>query len=107
MTKRKAPAVRRKSNVVPFPKTIDPEHKEDMEIALEAFGAIDNIFMQGLRKSLAEAEIKASLGDPDAKDDVEFFRLSIKRRLRDGDSIRSQSAVSLAKLRATVRKARA
>jgi hypothetical protein len=77
---RKAPAARRKSNVVPFPKTVDPEHREDIEVAQSLFAAMDNIIMRGYRKSLAKAEVKASLGDSDAKDDVEFFRLSIARR---------------------------
>ena len=65
---------------VPFPKTVDPEHREDIEVAQSLFAAMDNIIMRGYRKSLAKAEVKASLGDSDAKDDVEFFRLSIARR---------------------------
>ena len=59
--------------------------------------------MQGMRKSLAEAEVKAALGDPDAKDDVDYYRLSIKRQLRDQDSIRANATAALAKVRAIVR----
>jgi hypothetical protein len=94
---RKPAAARRESNVVPFPKTIDPEHKEDIEAAQAFVDTIDNILMRGLRKQLAEAEIKAALGDPDAKDDAEFFRLSIKLRLRDHDLIMSSATRALRK----------
>jgi hypothetical protein len=97
---------RRKSNIVPFPKTIDPEHKENIQEATGIFEALDAIFMRSLRKQLAEAETKATLGDLDAKDDAEFFRLSIARRLRDQDSIRSNTITAFARVRAVV-KARA
>src|SRR5208283_1779441 len=86
----KAPAMRRGTNVVPFPKTIDPQHKEDVEAATAFHNKFDSILMRGWQKSLAKAQVKSSLGDPDARDDVEFFRLSIARRLRDRDSILSR-----------------
>ncbi len=100
---RKAPAKPRKSNIIPFPKAIDPKHREDIEEAQAVVAKLDNIFMPALRKQLADAGIKAALGDPDAKDDAEFFRLQIKRRLRDHDQIKSSSTVAFAKLIASIR----
>jgi len=88
---RKAPAAKtRGANVVPFPKAIDPMHKQVVKYAEQATAAIQSRAMQRISRQLAEAEVKAALGDPDAKDDADFFRLLLKRALRDHDRDRSK-----------------
>src|ERR1700739_1404583 len=74
-------------NVVPFPVTPDPGHKMAAEAAREFFDCLDPIIMRGFRKQLAEAEAKAAFGDAEAAEEAEYFRLSIKLRLRDREKM--------------------
>jgi hypothetical protein len=93
---RKAPAAKtRGANVVPFPKAIDPMHRQVVKYAEQAAAEIQSIGMRSIRRQLAEAEVKAALGDPDAKDDADFFRLLLKRAIRDHDWKRSKMIQAL------------
>jgi hypothetical protein len=76
---RKAPA----ANVILFPVTLDRDHKIAAEAATKFHAMADAIVMRSLRRNLASAEAKAAFGDAEA----DYFRLSIKRRLRDREKI--------------------
>jgi hypothetical protein len=80
-----------KSNVIKFSRPINPERKEDVRIGEQLLEKIDGIVMEGLRRDLAAAEARVLTADANAAEDVEFLCLSIKRRLRDRDAIRSDA----------------
>ena len=71
----------RESNVIMFPRPIDPERKEDVKIAKQFLEKIDGLMMKGLLRDLAAAEAKVLAGDAGAARDVEFLFVSIRRRL--------------------------
>jgi hypothetical protein len=70
----------RKSNVINFRQPINPERKDDDRMAEQFFEKIDGLVMEGLRRDLAAAEARVLAGAAGAAEDVEFLRLSIKRR---------------------------
>jgi hypothetical protein len=76
---RNAPA----ANVILLPVTLDRDHKIAAEAATKFHAMADAIVMRSLRRNLASAEAKAAFGDAEA----DYFRLSIKRRLRDREKI--------------------
>jgi hypothetical protein len=73
-----------------FPQLIDPECKVDVRIAEQFLENIDGLIMKGLRRDLAAAEARVLAGDAGAAGDAEFLFLSIRRRLRDRDTIRRE-----------------
>ena len=93
----------RKSNVINFPQPINPERKDDVRMAEQFFEKIDGLVMEGLRRDLAAAEARALTADADAAEDVEFLYLSIKRRLRDRDTIRHEAIEKYVRVRAKAR----
>ena len=93
----------RKSNVINFPQPINPERKDDDRMAEQFFEKIDGLVMEGLRRDLAAAEARALTADADAAEDVEFLCLSIKRRLRDRDTIRHEAIAKYVRVRAKTR----
>ena len=86
----------RESNVIIFPQSIDAECKEDFRIAEQFLEKIDGLIIKGLRRNLAAAEARVLAGDAGAAEDVEFLFLSIKRQLRDRDSIRREAIAKYA-----------
>jgi hypothetical protein len=80
---RKAPA----ANVILFPVMLDRDHKIAAEAATKFHAMADAILMRSLRRNLASAEAKAAFGDAEAAVEADYFRLSIKRRLRDREKI--------------------
>jgi hypothetical protein len=93
--KTKAPA----GNVVPFPVTPDPAHKMAVQAAEKLFDGIEPIMMSSLRRQLAAAEAKAAFGGSEAAEEAEYFRLSIKLRLRDHEKTRASFVSKLSRIR--------
>ena len=93
----------RKSNVIKFPQPINPERNDDSRMAEQFFEKIDGLVMEGLHRDLEAAEARVLTADADAAEDVEFLCLSIKRRLRDRDTIRREAIAKYLRVRAKER----
>ena len=72
-------------------------------MAEQFFEKIDGLVMEGLRRDLAAAEARVLAGAAGAAEDVEFLRLSIKRRLRNRDAIRHEAIAKYVRVRAKAR----
>jgi hypothetical protein len=72
-------------------------------MAEQFFEKIDGLVMEGLRRDLAAAEARVLAAAAGAAEDVEFLRLSIKRRLRNRDAIRHEAIAKYVRVRAKAR----